>query len=306
MTQGWGAGAVGTSYWGSGSEDGLSVPPVITALDPRPGQTGLSQTKPLSITVTDNVEVRLSTLNLSVNGLNWIIGGVAVNGASFVATVNASNGFDLLVTPPDPYTQSSLQEVAVSVVDTDLNGTSIVYSFSVGVGLRLLSVRNPVPNLLLAHFNKALLLNDALLSVSNWEISPVSSGAAPITIDEVIATTTQPDVAHIRYSGGGSTYELEALASIVAQDGAQVERGFNTALFEILFGDGDQGTVRLFDSIFGPLGIQQRVITRRTMDDHTAGRSLALALDEQFRLRFQQLDDTVGRDGRPGKLRTTQ
>jgi hypothetical protein len=39
------------------------------------------------------------------------------------------------------------------------------------------------------------------------------------------------------------------------------------------------------------------------MDDHCADRALALALNEQFKIRRKAMDDTIGRDGRPGKNR---
>jgi len=138
----------------------------------------------------------------------------------------------------------------------------------------------------------------------NWRVTPVSEDDAPISITKVTVTTTQPDVAFLWYAGGDGQYELQALSSIVSQDGDPIEVGFNKTVFDLVYAQEDEGTIRLFDSVFGPLGISQRLINRRTMDELASERSLAIALDEQFRLRFQQLDDTVGRDGKPGKLRT--
>jgi hypothetical protein len=254
--------------------------------------------------LADDVGVQLGSLIISVGGVNWVVGGVAVNGAQLTATPNAQRGYDVEVVPPSPYPNGTRQTVSVYVRDAQAAETSLVYFFTVGVGPRLLLVRNPQPGLLLAHFNRPMKLDDVFFFVDNWKITPVSEGAAPLSLREIVSTTTQPDVAHIRYSGGGSDYELTVL-SVLSQEGDPLERGFNTTVFEILFGEEDPGTIRLFDSVFGPLGITQRVATRRSMDEHTADRSLALALDEQFRLRFQQLDNTVGRDGKPGKLRTT-
>lgn len=305
--EGWGLEEWGTSQWGFGADLPFApdpVPPVITAVDPRQEQTGLPQTKPICISLSDDTGISLGTLQISVSGLNWVFGGVAVNGAVMNLEANGQNGYDLELFPPTAYPNGSRQEVSVHVRDIGGAASDLVYYFTVGVGPRLLTVRNPQPNLLLAHFNRPMRLDDTFFFVGNWRVTPVSPGAAPLTITEVTTTTSQPDVAHIRYSGGGSEYQLTVLPSILSQDGDALEQGFNTVLFEILFGDEDEATIRLFDSVFGPLGISQRVATRRSMDEHTADRSLALALDEQFRLRFQQLDNTVGRDGRPGKLRT--
>ena len=302
--EGWGSGKWGSSRWGFGDEPPTPVPPKIFAIDPREDQTGVPQSKPLCITLTDDIGISISTLKVSVAGTNWVLGGVAVNGAVMNKVANSEKGFDIEVIPPAPYVNGSRHEVAVYVQDVNEAEASRTYYFSVGIGPRLVSVRNPQPNLLLAHFNRPMLINDAFRFVDNWVVTGVSEGAVPLIITEVSGTSIQPDVAHIRYSGGGSEYELSVLNSVESQDGDILEQGFNTALFDILFGEEDAGVVRLFDSVFGPLGISQRIATRRTIDEHTADRSLALALDEQLRLKFQQLDNTVGRDGKPGKLRT--
>lgn len=304
MAFGWGTEGWGSSPWGGKTPPDIQ-PPSIIPIDPRIDQVAVAQTKPLCISLADNVSVNLATLQLSVSGVNWIIGGVAVNGATLLSLANSQNGFDILVSPPAAYPLGSRQSVFVRVADTAGTFTDLLYHFRVGVGPRLLTVRNPVPNLLLAHFNRPMSLDDAFRFVPNWVVEPVSEGAVPLIITDVSSTTTQPDVALLRYTGGGSEYELSVLSSVVSQESDPLERGFNSVVFDILFPEEDVGTVRLFDSVFGPLGISQRIATRRSMDEHTADRSLALALDEQFRLRFQQLDDTVGRDGKPGKSRTT-
>jgi hypothetical protein len=221
------------------------------------------------------------------------------------ATPNAQRGYDVSLSPPSAYPLQSRQEVTIYIKDAQNESTVLVYFFNVGVGPRMIGVRNPRPNLLLVHFNVPMMLDEAFFFPKNWLLTAESEGAAPIEITEVLSTYTQPDVALVRYTGGGSEYRITALQSILSQEGDPLERGFNSYVFELVYGDEEEPTVRLFDSVFGPLGISQRVARRRTMDEHTADRSLALALDEQFRLRFQQLDATVGRDGKPGKLRTT-
>lgn len=304
MMTGWGSGGWGNSQWGLGAGVAASEPPQIVPIDPRREQTGVPQTKPLYIRLSDNVGIQISTLQLSVNGVNWVIGGVAVNGAVLDYSVNSENGYDIIVSPPTPYTFGTKQEVSVFVVDSQGLSTELVYHFNVGVGPRLIGIRNPQPNLLLAHFNQPMMLDGAFSTVSNWPITAVSEGALPIEVVAVSTTTSQPNVAHIRYTGGGSEYKLTVLDSILSQAGDPLEDGYNSVVFDLVYGEEETPTIRLFDSIFGPLGISQRLITRRSMDQHTADRSLALALDEQFRLKFQQLDNSAGRDGRPGKLRT--
>lgn len=302
--EGWGSGKWGSSQWGFGNEPPIPIPPTITPVEPLPNQSGVAQSKPICFSLSDDVGISIGTLQVSVGGEVWVVGGVPLNGVVMTATLNGQHGYDIELVPPGLYPASSRQEVSIYVRDAQQAEAAKSYFFNVGVGPRLLLVRNPRPNLLLAHFNMPMRIDDNFSFIPNWRITPVSEGAAPLTITEISATATQPDVAHIKYTGGGSVYDLTALSSILSQDGDPLEDGFNAVVFEILFGEEDQGTVRLFDSVFGPLGITQRVATRRSFDEHTADRSLALALDEQFRLRFQQLDNTVGRDGKPGKLRT--
>jgi hypothetical protein len=305
MTQeGWGSGRWGSSQWGFGNEPPPPIPPTITPVEPLPNQSGIPQSKPICFVLSDDLGISIGTLQVSVGGDVWVVGGVAVNGIVMTATLNDQHGYDVELVPSALYPVGSRQEVSIYIRDVQQEETSLVFFFNVGVGPRVLLVRNPRPNILLVHFNKPMLIDDKFKFIPNWRITPISEGAAPLTITEVSSTSTQPDVAHIKYTGGGSVYELTALGSILSQEGDPLEGGFNTVVFDIIFGEEDPGTIRLFDSVFGPLGISQRVAKRRSFDEHTADRSLALALDEQFRLRFQQLDNTAGRDGKPGKLRT--
>lgn len=303
MAEGYGSGFYGTSEYGVGTTPDPAVPPVVIPLDPAESTTGVAQLKPLSIRLIDDVGIDIGTLTVSVGGVNWVVGGVEQNGATMVATLNNQQGYDLTLTPPSQYENGSKQEVSVLVRDVEGAETSFVFFFFVGIGPRLISIRNPMEGLILAHFNQPMLLNSTFFSAPNWGITPVSVGAAPLEVTEIVASAAQPDVAHIRYTGGGSTYLLK-LTGILGEDGSPIEDGFNSLEFEIEFGEEDAPTVRLFDSVYGPLGVSQRARKRRTFDEFTANRSIALALDEQFRLRFQQLDDTIGRDGKNGKLRT--
>lgn len=297
---GWDRGP-GFTPWGF-SPTAIPVgPSIIFPLDPHDEEAGVSQRAQLNVRLADDEDVELNSLRVDVNGTIWVVGGVAQNGAAIESSANDYNGYDVVLTPPASYPLGSRQEVTVSVLDNDSNATSLTYHFVVGFGCRLVHVVNPFEGVLRAYFNRAMRIDSAFLSPKNWTITPLSVGAAPLEVTAVYATLGQPDVAQLHYMGGGSTYELSVI-SVVSLEGDPLEE--STAQFEIMFGDEEIPQVRFFNSIYGPLGISQRVRTRRSMDDHVAGRSIAFALDEQLRLRLQQLDGTAGRDGRPGKRRT--
>ena len=301
---GWGSGEWGASPWGTGDDAGPGAAPVVTFVDPVSGQANVSRSKPLTFSVTDDVSAVFSTLRVTVSGVEYITGGVAVNGASLVATANDGNGFDVVLTLPNLFPNLSQQSITVLVRDSnDLETASSIF-FTVGAGTRLLSVTNVSPGLLAVNFSRPMRIDSTFLFEGNWLITPITTGASAITVKEVVGSTLDPDGAFLRIEGGGSTYQLSVLPPVVDSDGLPLEDGFRTTQFDILFEDEPADIIRLFDSIYGPLGITQRRVTRRTVDQHTADRSLALALDEQFRLRFQQLDNTVARTGREGIRRT--
>lgn len=301
---GWGNGDWGSSPWGAGEEAPPGViPPVIIPLSPVDGDVAVAPNQPLSIRLTDDVGVLGSSIWVAVNGVDFVKYGAAKNGAGLVSVVNSSNGFDLTITPPVAYGYGTVQEVFVFVADIEGASAQLVYRFNVGVGLRLLQVRNPMENVLLASFNKALALNGDFYSIGNWKVTPVSDDALPLEIVEVTSNPRQPDIGVLRYTGGGSVYLL-TVYSLISSGGEPIDPDYNSSEFDLVFGDQPTPEVRLFDSVFGPLGITQQIRTRRTLDDHTADRAIALGLDEQFRLKLQQLDGTIGRTGKPGIRRT--
>jgi hypothetical protein len=300
---GWGKATWGSSPWGS-DEALPPSPPVITPLDPVNNDAGIAQLRPLSIRLTDDTGIAPAKTMISVNGVIWVLGGSPVNGATLESAVNSGHGFDLVVTPPEPYDFGSNQQVTVSATDVDGNTTVLVYTFSVGIGLRLLAARNPFEGTLLAYFNQPMLIDDHFLSPGDWVVTPISAGATPLAIEAVMAQTGQANVANLQYTGGtdGATYLL-TVSDLFSATGVGLETGFNTATFVLAFATQQDPTIHLFNSIFGPLGVSQRVITRRVLDNHVANRSLAVALNEQFRLRAQGLDGTANSSGKPGSGR---
>jgi hypothetical protein len=299
---GWGSGAEGTSRWGIGDEPIGSTPPTIVALDPLENASGIGRTRPISARISDDSSIDPTSIFVAINGVYQVLAGGAVNGANYFAVPNNFNGYDITVTPATPFPAASRPDVHIYATNDVPLTTVKVYSFTVGVGPRLLVVRNPAPGVLLADFNVAMDLSATFLDAGNWVVSPVSAGALPLTITGVTANSLSPSRATLSYEGGGSIYELVAY-NVRSRDGEELEAGFDRVRFDLIYGAEAELQIRLFDSIFGPLGISQREVARHSVERHTADRSLALALDEQLRLRFQQLDDTAGRDGRPGKLR---
>lgn len=302
--EGYGSGDWGRSRWGVGIIPIPSGYPVVTPISPLDGETGIGRGHRICLRLTDNVGIAIETLIISVGAVNWVVGGVASSGITMTAVLNDGKGYDIELESEQPFQSTGRVDVGVTVKDTEGLESFFPYSFSVGVGARLLKVRNPMPGMLEAIFNRSLTQDETLRSVGNWRITPVSEGAIPIAVSEVIASAAYPAVVRLRHTGGGSTYTLEALG-ILGADGQPLEDGYSAVNFDIVYDEEDKPNIRLFNSIYGPLGVSQRARKRRSIDDFVANRSIALALDEQFRLRFQQLDDTAGRDGRPGKLRAT-
>jgi len=300
--QGWGKGQWGVSPWGIGFIEPPS-PPVVTAISPVNGETGVAQSRPIVLSITDNEEVALASIRVAVGGINYIFGGVAQNGADVSFEVNDGNGVDIEIYLPEKMPLGSRQEVAVSVKDNDGLETNESIFFTVGVGGRLLSVVNPAPNLLIARFNEAMTHDEEFLFPGNWLIRTITEGAPDLVITKVSVDPGQANVAFLEHEGGGSTYELTVI-KVSTADGDALELGQNSAVFELIYSQEEDPRISLFNTIFGPIGVSQRVRNRRTMDDHVINRSIALGMDEQFRLRFQSLDGTQGRDGRPGTRRT--
>ena len=291
----------GDTRWGSGITPPPG-PPVITPLEPVNDESDVSPSHPIFIRLTDDSLVNQATLRITVGPTIYVLGGVAQNGATLLVVPNDGNGVDIELILPVPFALGSTQVVVVSVSDHGGEFTELTYHFHVGVGLRMMQVRNPSPNILVAYFNRPLRQDAGLVFTPNWVIAPVSAGAAPLEVFEVIVNSTHTNMATLRYQGGGSLYRITN-NQIFDNADAQIDPDFNSAVFEILFGDEPAPTIRLFDTIYGPIGITHQVRLRRTMDDHVIGRSIALGMNEQFRLQSNNLDGSAGRDGRPGKNR---
>lgn len=300
--EGWGKGGWGTSRWGTGITP-PPAPPRITPIAPLPDQTGVAQSLPLTVSFTDETQIAFASIRITIDGVIYFFSGSVQNGATATVDVNDGNGFIIELRTPNKYPLGSRQEVTILVRDVDDEVSEKTYFFSVGVGPRLISVTNPTPGVLLAHFNEPMLHDEAFYSVKSWQVATITPGASAIVITKVFANPTQGNTAVLHHTGGGSTYELTAVA-LTALSGDPVEFNRNTVLFDLVYGAEAAPSIRLFDTIYGPIGVSQRVIRRRTMDDHVVNRSIAMGMDEQFRLRFSNLDGSAGKDGRPGIRRS--
>jgi len=296
INTGWGVAEWGTSAWGSDAAN-----PWVEAIAPRPDQRGVGVSIPLQIRFTDRTALLPGSIQVVVEEVAYVINGSAANGATATLTANEMSGYDLVLTLPEPFSNGEVVEVYTRVTSTSQLTTEYTYYYEVGTPLRLISVVNPTEGILVARFNEPMRIDTSFLDRRNWQITPVSEGARELSITAISAVVQAPGVARLSYVGGGSTYTLSV--SNLQGLGGNVLEG-SSVLFELVYGTEDDFSLKLFDSIFGAVGISQRVRRRRTMDSLVANRSLAIGLNEQLRLKFQQLDDTAGRNGKPGKRRT--
>lgn len=300
---GWGSGPWGETPWGYGGVVVPDTPPDITPLDPLSGAANVPQQKPISVRYSDERGVVFDSITLAVGGVYYVIGGVAANGAQLSYTGSEAAGYDIVVTLPAPYPLGTTQEVFTTCMDTSGYLSTLTYYFSVGVGLRLLSVHNPKEKVLVVYFNNPLERNSDYFFTGNWRVSRLDGEEDDFRVLSVTGKPTNPQTARLIYSGGAATmYELQVF-SIIDKDGNSIERGWDTAQFDLLFDQEEEPTVRLFDSSYGPIGVSQNLRSRRTIDDHCVDRALSLGFNEQLRIRRASQDDTIGRDGRPGKNR---
>lgn len=299
---GWGTGAFGTSQWGSGITPGTSFVRV-QAISPVANQVGVAQSQPICISISSAVSIEFASIRVAVGSTIYFFSGAAQNGATVDIVANDGNGFDIELRLPTLFPLNSRQEVTVYARNSSDEDTDFVYYFSVGVAPALVSISNPSTGILLAHFNEPMKHDSSFLSNGSWKVATITTGASDVVITKVSASSSNASTAVLHHTGGGSVYELTVLA-LSSHAGVPLEASNSSALFEIIYGEEDAPTIKLFDTMFGPVGISQRSIRRRTMDDHTINRSIAIGMDEQFRLRFANLDGSAGSNGRPGIRRT--
>lgn len=169
--------------------------------------------------------------------------------------------------------------------------------------VRLISATNLADGVIVARFNQAMLDDVELRSVGSWSVARASADALSATLTDVVLNAAHPEMALLRYEGGGGDYTL-SVAGARAADGTTIATALATVPLTISRpGDIDM-TVRMFDSVWGPLGIAQRASQRRTVDQLVANRALALGVNQQLAQRRASSGTSAGRDGRPGMARS--
>ena len=164
---------------------------------------------------------------------------------------------------------------------------------------RLISATNPSDGVIVTRFNRAMLEDAALHSVESWSLASASADSLPATLTEVLLNPAYPEMALLRYTEGGGDYTL-SVAGVRAFDGTPVAPAYARVPLTISRPGEVEMTVRLFDSVWGPLGIAQRASRRRTVEQLVANRALALGVNQQLAQRLSSTGTTAGRDGRPG------
>jgi len=173
-----------------------------------------------------------------------------------------------------------------------------------GSPVRLLAASNPTDGVLVARFSVPMRRDTALTSLGSWRCVATAPFALPIELTEVVAGgPANAATVLVRYQGGGVECTLSA-SGLVSIEGVPLDPGFASITIPILRPGDLEPTVRLFDTVWGPVGMSQRASLRRSVDQLVANRALAAAVNQQLQQRLASSDGTAGRDGRPGTRRS--
>jgi hypothetical protein len=165
--------------------------------------------------------------------------------------------------------------------------------------VRLVSARNPADGVVVARFNVAMRRDATVGAVQSWACTPASPNALPIELTGVVLNDAYPETALIRYTGGGGDYKL-TVTGVRSAGGSPLDPTFSAVPLTIARPGDVEPAMRLFDTIWGPVGIAQRPSQRRTVDQLVANRALATAVNQQLQQRLGAGDGTASRDSRPG------
>jgi hypothetical protein len=171
------------------------------------------------------------------------------------------------------------------------------------MSVRLASASNSFDGVIVARFNAPMRAERVLTALQSWTCVPASISALAITLTDVVLAPQYPERVLIRYTGGGFDYTL-SVAGVHGASGDAIDAAFAAVPLAIVRPGDVDPSIRLFDTIWGPLGIAQRSSQRRTVDQLVANRALATAVNQQLQQRLAASDGTAGRDGRPGLGRT--
>jgi len=265
--------------------------PIIAPSSPLSNDVDVGAGASINFSVSDVSGVQITAIIIRINGQLVFSSGVAQNGAT-VTTTPITGGFDFSVITANPLPTGGPQAVFISAQDTIGNLSELVYTFFTGVKPRIISVSNTSPGTLVVRFNEPMKLDDVFRRVQNFSIQPVGSAPA-VTVLEVMTNSLQPDAATLIFSGGGSPYTL-TVTGVTDVAGNAIDPQFNSTQFNIDFPGGElDPRIHIFDTVFGPLGLIQRTINRRTVDGLVVNRSLDLGVNIQLANRLKSIGSSV-------------
>src|SRR5579871_545949 len=168
---------------------------------------------------------------------------------------------------------------------------------------RLVSVSNPTGGVIVARFNQPLDIA-SVGAPEAFSVRQVELDGAGVDLVGVTTSTTLPERALIRYQGGSAIDYVLRAVNARSKDGVAIDPAFSELMFELTYPDLKQLGVRLFDTIWGPLGVAQRPVDRRSADQLVTSRAIATAVKLQLQQQLASTDGRAGRDGRPGLARS--
>lgn len=165
---------------------------------------------------------------------------------------------------------------------------------------QLLSATNSAAGVIDVVFSGAMILDDVFRRIQNFVITPVGNGSR-VKVLEVQTDDEVPNAATVLFEGGGSHYTL-TVTGVINLAGTPIDADANSVVFELGLPGGDAEPItRLFDTVFGPLGIIQRPVTRRTVDGLVINRAIDLGVNKQLKQRLDALGASIplrsGKDG---------
>jgi hypothetical protein len=192
------------------------------------------------------------------------------------------------------------QTVFISADDTTPNSSELLYTFFTGIKPRIIDASNTSPGILIIRFNEPMLIDDTFRRTQNFTIEPL--GDTPtVEVTGVTTSPSSPDSATLTFTGGGSLYQI-TVTGVTDAAGNPIDLNHNTYIFDISLPGGQQEQlIHLFDTVFGPIGLAQRKVTRRTVDGLVINRATDVALTKQFSQRLEAAGASIplrsGKDG---------
>jgi hypothetical protein len=107
-----------------------TVSPSIYAINPTVNAINVPTNSAITIVVTDNVSVSLSSLVVTINNILAVNNGITQNGYSLTTNVT-SNGYEFIISTGNHFSYGSTVTVNVKASDTSSNISFLTYAFAV-------------------------------------------------------------------------------------------------------------------------------------------------------------------------------